>query len=136
MPQCRPQRHPRRLHQTFILTNIQPQTPDNNQGIWASFETYCRSLTNTTGREVLLLSGGYGSQGTIGTNVVTVPSYNWKIAVLVPAGSGSPRHPHQCKPRRHPRHRPPRAEYRRHPQHAVDHLHHQRPRLSAHLVPT
>lgn len=76
--------------QTFILTNIQPQTPDNNQGIWANFETYCRSLTNSTGREVLVLSGGYGSKGTIGTNAVTVPSYNWKIAILVPAGSGSP----------------------------------------------
>lgn len=76
--------------QTFILTNIQPQTPDNNQGIWANFETYCRSLTNSTGREVLVFSGGYGSKGTIGTNSVTVPSYNWKIAVLVPAGSGSP----------------------------------------------
>lgn len=76
--------------QTFILTNIQPQTPDNNQGIWANFETYCRSLANSTGREVLIMSGGYGSKGTIGTNVVTIPSYNWKIAVLVPAGSGSP----------------------------------------------
>lgn len=76
--------------QTFILTNIQPQTPDNNQGIWASFETYCRNLTNSTGREVLIMSGGYGSNGTIGTNSVTVPSYNWKIAVLVPAGTGSP----------------------------------------------
>lgn len=76
--------------QTFILTNIQPQTPDNNQGIWASFETYCRDLTNSTGREVLILSGGYGSKGTIGTNAVTIPSYNWKIAILVPAGSGSP----------------------------------------------
>jgi DNA/RNA endonuclease G (NUC1) len=76
--------------QTFILTNIQPQTPDNNQGIWASFETYCRNLTNSTGREVLIMSGGYGSKGTIGANAVTVPNYNWKIAILVPAGSGSP----------------------------------------------
>jgi DNA/RNA endonuclease G (NUC1) len=76
--------------QTFILTNIQPQEPDNNQGIWANFETYCRSLTNSTGREVLIMSGGYGSKGTIGTHAVTVPSTNWKIAILVPAGSGSP----------------------------------------------
>ena len=76
--------------QTFILTNIQPQQPDNNQGIWANFETYCRNLTNSTGREVLIMSGGYGSAGTIGTNSVTVPTYNWKIAILVPAGSGSP----------------------------------------------
>lgn len=77
--------------QTFIMTNIQPQTPDNNQGIWANFETYSRSLATSTGREVLLFSGGYGSKGTIGgTAAVTVPSYNWKIAVLVPAGSGSP----------------------------------------------
>ncbi|WP_438480255.1 DNA/RNA non-specific endonuclease [Oleiharenicola lentus] len=76
--------------QTFLLTNIQPQRPDNNQGIWANFETYCRNLTNSTGREVLIMSGGYGSAGTIGTNSVTVPTYNWKIAILVPAGSGSP----------------------------------------------
>lgn len=76
--------------ETFILTNIQPQTPDNNQGIWASFETYCRNLTNSTGREVLIMSGGYGSAKTIGTNVVTVPTHNWKIAILVPAGTGSP----------------------------------------------
>eukprot|EP01036_Dinobryon_divergens_P031879 gene31879-41365_t len=76
--------------QTFILTNIQPQKPDNNQGIWANFETYCRNLTNSTGREVLIMSGGYGSAGTIGTNSVTVPTHNWKIAILVPAGSGSP----------------------------------------------
>lgn len=76
--------------ETFILTNIQPQKPDNNQGIWANFETYCRNLTNSTGREVLIMSGGYGSAGTIGTNVVTVPTHNWKIAILVPAGTGSP----------------------------------------------
>jgi len=76
--------------QTFILTNIQPQNPDNNQGIWANFETYCRNLTNSTGREVLIMSGGYGSAGTIGANAVTVPTYNWKIAILLPAGSGSP----------------------------------------------
>ena len=74
--------------QTFILTNIQPQTPDNNQGIWANFETYCRTQANT-GREVIILSGGYGSKGSIGTNAVTIPSYNWKIAVVVPTGSGS-----------------------------------------------
>lgn len=77
--------------QTFYMTNIMPQTPDNNQGIWANFETYCRNLTNSTGREVLIMSGGYGSKATIGnTNSVTVPSYTWKIAILVPAGSGSP----------------------------------------------
>jgi endonuclease G len=47
-------------------------------------------LTNSTGREVLIMSGGYGSAGSIGTNAVTVPTHNWKIAILVPAGSGSP----------------------------------------------
>jgi len=74
--------------QTFILTNIIPQTPDNNQGIWANFETYCRTQANT-GREVLIFSGGYGSKGTIGANSVLIPSYTWKVAVVAPAGSGS-----------------------------------------------
>ena len=71
------------------------------------------------------MSGGYGSKGTIGTNVVTIPSYNWKIAVLVPAGSGSPVTA-STQTRRHSRHRPPRAQQRRHPHHPLDHLHHHR----------
>lgn len=74
--------------ETFILTNVLPQEPDNNQGIWANFETYCRTQANT-GREVLILSGGYGSKGSIGTNSVLVPSYTWKVAVVAPAGTGS-----------------------------------------------
>lgn len=29
---------------TFLMTNILPQTPDSNQGVWADLEIYCRDL--------------------------------------------------------------------------------------------
>src|SRR4051812_7257554 len=41
---------------TFFMSNMVPQTPDNNQGIWASFETYCRDQA-AAGNEVLITSG-------------------------------------------------------------------------------
>lgn len=28
---------------TFFMTNMMPQSPDNNQGPWEKFETYCRT---------------------------------------------------------------------------------------------
>jgi endonuclease G, mitochondrial len=29
---------------TFLLTNILPQKPDLNQGVWLKFEIYCNDL--------------------------------------------------------------------------------------------
>lgn len=73
---------------TFYMTNILPQTPDHNQGVWASFETYCRSLAGL-GNEILVITGpaGFGAGRLPGG--VAVPSHVWKIAVVVPAGAGS-----------------------------------------------
>jgi endonuclease G len=33
---------------TFLMTNMIPQAPDNNQGPWANLESYCRSLPATS----------------------------------------------------------------------------------------
>ncbi|HWA08481.1 MAG TPA: MBG domain-containing protein [Opitutaceae bacterium] len=75
--------------QTFILSNILPQAPDNNQGVWANFEGYCRTLASA-GNEVLITSGGSGYGGSrIPSGKAAIPGYTWKIAVVVPAGSGS-----------------------------------------------
>lgn len=75
---------------TFLMTNIIPQAPDNNQGPWAQLEDYCRSLV-TQGRELYIISGSYGTGGTgsagsrttIASGRVTVPTRTWKVIVVL-----------------------------------------------------
>lgn len=72
---------------TFYLSNMVPQAPNNNQGPWEKLETYSRSLASA-GKELFVISGGVGSNGTIGAGVV-VPESTWKvIAVLDSVGQG------------------------------------------------
>lgn len=74
---------------TFYMSNVMPQTPDNNQGVWENFEYYCRSLANT-GNEMLITSGGSGYTGAfIPSGVAAIPGFTWKVAVVVPPGTGS-----------------------------------------------
>ena len=72
--------------ETFLMTNMIPQLPANNQGPWASFESYCRTLVGQ-GNEVYIISGGTGTQGTIANGNVTVPSQTWKVAIVIPSGT-------------------------------------------------
>jgi DNA/RNA endonuclease G (NUC1) len=73
----------------FFMSNIVPQAPDNNQGPWERFETYCRTLTSS-GYEVLLISGPSTFSGSyIPSGASAIPGYTWKIAVVVPSGSGT-----------------------------------------------
>ncbi|MBW4597457.1 MAG: DNA/RNA non-specific endonuclease [Brasilonema angustatum HA4187-MV1] len=75
---------------TFLMTNMIPQAPDNNQGIWANLEDYSRDLV-TQGKELYIISGGYGSGGTgsngsastIASGKVTVPNRTWKVIVVL-----------------------------------------------------
>ena len=71
---------------TFLMTNMIPQAPNNNQGPWANLENYLRTLV-TAGNEIYIYSGGYGSQGTIDGGHVTVPTRTWKIAVVLSDGT-------------------------------------------------
>ncbi|WP_207422962.1 DNA/RNA non-specific endonuclease [Desertivirga brevis] len=79
---------------TFLMTNMIPQAPENNQKTWAGFENYLRGLV-TAGNEVFVIMGSYGTGGTgskgtfstIANGSVTVPSNVWKIAVVIPNGS-------------------------------------------------
>ncbi len=69
---------------TFVMTNMIPQAPGNNQGPWADLESYCRSLAGQ-GKELYIVSGGFGSDGTISSGRVSIPTYTWKIIVVVDA---------------------------------------------------
>ncbi|MDP2136850.1 MAG: MBG domain-containing protein [Candidatus Didemnitutus sp.] len=73
---------------TFFMSNMVPQTPDNNQGVWASFETYCRNVA-AQGNELLIISGTSGFGGSTIASGVAIPGYTWKIVVVVPLGAGS-----------------------------------------------
>ncbi|MBC7921862.1 MAG: DNA/RNA non-specific endonuclease [Ferruginibacter sp.] len=83
---------------TFLMTNMVPQAPNNNQRIWEQLESYCRSLAKA-GNELYIVagpsgSGGSGSNGgttrTLASGKVTVPASVWKVVVVLPVGSGDP----------------------------------------------
>ncbi len=79
---------------TFLMTNMIPQAPNNNQQTWANLENYTRSLV-TAGNEVYVIMGSYGIGGTgsngtfntINNGNVTVPSNVWKVIVVLPQGT-------------------------------------------------
>jgi len=81
---------------TFLMTNMIPQAPVNNQQTWANLENYLR-IKVLEGNEVYIIMGSYGaggvgSSGGVKTSIadgkVTVPSNVWKIAVIIPTGNG------------------------------------------------
>ncbi|HET7459335.1 MAG TPA: DNA/RNA non-specific endonuclease [Gemmatimonadaceae bacterium] len=76
---------------TFLLTNILPQAAANNQGPWSQFENYLNDLARTQAKEVYVVAGGiYAPNAPTlkGEGHVAIPNYTWKVAVVVPAGTG------------------------------------------------
>lgn len=79
---------------TFLMTNMIPQAPNNNQQTWEGFESYIRTLVSG-GNECYIIMGAYGTGGT-GSNGsattvdggrVTVPSNVWKVVVVLSNGN-------------------------------------------------
>lgn len=107
--------HSREMNrETFLMTNMIPQAPDNNGGVWKALEEYARSLARA-GSELYMYAGPAGRGGTSarGTysgipipdrsavkqsgasdngspvysdNVIAVPAYMWKILLVLPVG--------------------------------------------------
>jgi endonuclease G len=71
---------------TFLMTNMVPQLPANNQGPWNDFEIYCRTLANQ-GNELYIFSGGHGNAGTIAQGNVVIPQVTWKVVLVLPNGN-------------------------------------------------
>ncbi|MDA1340567.1 MAG: DNA/RNA non-specific endonuclease [Verrucomicrobia bacterium] len=74
--------------QTFRMSNIIPHHANNNQGLWATFETYTRSLA-AGGNEVLIITGPSEFNGNTIGNGMQIPGSVWKIAVIAPNASSS-----------------------------------------------
>ena len=93
--------------QTFILTNVVPQTPDLNRGVWFDFEKYVQYKVTLYGKQMdaYEISGpvwpvacATHQPRTAGdqcrdlgatsepTQRIAIPTSTWKIAVFVPAG--------------------------------------------------
>ncbi|GAB2963390.1 DNA/RNA non-specific endonuclease [Hymenobacter coalescens] len=79
---------------TFLMSNMVPQAPNNNQRTWANLENYCRTLVNA-GNELYIIAGAYGTGGTgsagykttLDAGRVTVPRRCWKVIVVLPEGA-------------------------------------------------
>ena len=71
---------------TFLMTNMIPQAPKNNQQTWASLENYCRSLVKE-GKELYIVAGGQGTKDFIGNGHVAVPEKTWKVILVQPEGT-------------------------------------------------
>jgi endonuclease G, mitochondrial len=71
---------------TFLMTNMIPQLPANNQGVWANLESYSRSLVSQ-GNELYIISGGQGLRFFIANGHVAVPAQTWKVIIVLPVGS-------------------------------------------------
>lgn len=84
---------------TFYMTNMVPQSPNNNRLGWAAMEAYCRTLAGQ-GNEMYIVAGGWGTGGTgskgfddffpnSGTNLnkIRVPSHTWKVVLVLPNGT-------------------------------------------------
>jgi endonuclease G len=71
---------------TFLMTNMIPQLPANNQGVWANLESYCRTLVSQ-GNELYIVSGGQGLQYFIANGHVAVPANTWKVIIVLTNGS-------------------------------------------------
>ncbi|EHQ26751.1 DNA/RNA non-specific endonuclease [Mucilaginibacter paludis] len=78
---------------TFLMDNMVPQAPNNNQQTWGNLEDYGRSLVNA-GNEIYVIMGSYGTGGTgssgsantVDGGHVNVPAHIWKVIVVLPNG--------------------------------------------------
>jgi endonuclease G len=79
---------------TFLMTNMIPQSANNNNGIWNNLEIYARNQV-TAGNEVYVIMGSSGVGGTgengyaesIASGNITVPEFIWKVLVIIPNGN-------------------------------------------------
>lgn len=64
--------------ESFYMTNIVPQVPSNNRGIWRSIETEVRENTSTYGEAFVLTGSIVNKDSKIMYNGIRVPDYMYK----------------------------------------------------------
>jgi len=67
---------------TFLMSNMMPQVPELNRGVWGDLEEYCRELVEQ-GKELSSPAGPVGRKSSIGKKEkIAVPAKNWKVIVV------------------------------------------------------
>jgi len=70
------------MSDSFYLSNMSPQNPSLNRGMWAQLERHCRTWAVENGKVHIVtgpvIQAGYSS---IGKNEVTIPQWYYKICV-------------------------------------------------------
>ena len=69
------------MRDSFYMTNISPQRPEFNRGIWKDLESWARQTAIKEGMVVIITGPVFPTQDaeTIGKNKVTVPTHFYKI---------------------------------------------------------
>ena len=77
------------MSESFFLTNMVPQVPNHNRGIWKQLETQVRNWV-IEGKDVYVISGTTYAPGykTIGKNKVGIPDYIWKVIIDAKTNTG------------------------------------------------
>jgi endonuclease G len=76
------------MTETFYMSNISPQKPAFNRGIWKKLEKRVRNWAMSYGRIYVVTAGVLTSnKGKIGSNGVSIPKYFYKV-VYDPKGQG------------------------------------------------
>ncbi|PQA52999.1 DNA/RNA non-specific endonuclease [Siphonobacter curvatus] len=79
---------------TFLMTNMIPQAPALNRGVWNDLEEYCRTKVKL-GYEAYIYAGGHqeggtgsnGTANTIANGKISVPQFCWKVVLIMPEGT-------------------------------------------------
>ena len=70
------------MSESFFLSNMVPQVPNNNRGIWKQLETWERQWAMQPGTDFYIISGGiYGPTHKKIGNGLGVPDYIYKIII-------------------------------------------------------
>lgn len=72
--------------ETFLMSNMIPQTIRLNRGSWKSLEGYIQKTIPKTNSEAYIYAGCYGDKGRI-KDKITIPTNCYKIAVILPEGN-------------------------------------------------
>lgn len=74
---------------TFILSNILPQRPDLNRGVWLNLEYYCEDLCKKQKKELFIIAGGIFRTESRIKEKIAVPDSCFKIIVVLNEGESA-----------------------------------------------
>jgi len=78
------------MSESFFLSNMVPQVPNNNRGIWRILEMQIRDQVKATGQSLYVISGAIFAPGhaTIGQGV-GVPTHLFKVIINKNSGNAT-----------------------------------------------